>query len=280
MSTTTTTTSTTTTQSYGSSFGGGTSTPGLNSESLAASYSYFNANNNNQSNDNDSVSRTSGDLNSSSGEYAHHSSISRYNSTTNGGDAVLTCWHDPESPSFATYTDSSIHSNDRQCSNYADRVLFSNKYYYAYIFMIGINFVLLLWLIVNIIKKQTVLPSHWLFVLLDIMVNLALLAEVTLQIISQRSRYFTLWSNRFDLFVLVLSLGGLLMYLVAHNTVQFDYEGIVIIFLTALRYGVQFLRLLAMIKSQKARGSAFSSRVDFTELKGSDLSFDVDNSPF
>ncbi|GAM17579.1 hypothetical protein SAMD00019534_007540 [Acytostelium subglobosum LB1] len=171
-------------------------------------------------------------------------------------------------------------TRDRQCSSYADRVLFSSKYYYAYIAMIAINLILIIWLIINLIRKQTSVPNHWLFIVLDIIVNLALLLEVSLQIISQKSRYFKEWSNRFDLFVLVLSIAGLFMYLLSHASVAFEYEGIVIIFFTALRYGVQFLRLLAMIKRQKARGSAFQSRVDFAELKDTDLVFDIDSSDF
>ncbi|EFA79130.1 hypothetical protein PPL_07955 [Heterostelium album PN500] len=167
---------------------------------------------------------------------------------------------------------SNAHHSNRTCASYADRVLFSNKYYYAYIFMIILNLILILW--------KTSVPSHWLFVVLDISVNIALLVEISLQITSQKSRYFKEWSNRLDLFVLVLSIAGLFMYLLSHASIAFDYEGIVIIFFTAMRYCVQFLRLLALIKRQKMRASTFNSRVDFNELKESDLVFDVDTSDY
>ncbi|EGG19701.1 WSC domain-containing protein [Cavenderia fasciculata] len=169
---------------------------------------------------------------------------------------------------------------DRHCSTYANRVLFSNKYYYAYIFMIFINLVLIIWLIVNLVQKSTSVPTHWLFVLLDILVNVSLFIEISLQIISQKRRYFNSWSNIFDCVVLVFSIAGLFMYLFTKKDHQFDFEGIIIIFFTALRYVVQFLRLLAMIKRQKLKSSTFNSRVDFTELKDTDLVFDVDSSDF
>ncbi|KAF2073978.1 hypothetical protein CYY_004723 [Polysphondylium violaceum] len=170
---------------------------------------------------------------------------------------------------------------DRECSSYADRVLFSNKYYYSYIFMILINLTLILWLIINLIKKNTAIPSHWLFITLDILVNITLAVEILLQVISQKKKYFQQWSNLFDLLVLVLSIAGLFMYFLASNSTKtFDFEGIFIILLTAIRYGVQFLRLLALIKRQSMKNSTFNSRIDFTELKESDLDFDIDSSDF
>ncbi|KYQ96670.1 hypothetical protein DLAC_03956 [Tieghemostelium lacteum] len=171
--------------------------------------------------------------------------------------------------------------DSRQCSSLADRVLFSNRYYYSYLVMISLNFILIIWLIVNLIKRNTSIPNHWLFITLDVLVNVTLAVEIILQMISLKKKYFYELSNIFDLFVLILSIAGLLMYFHSSSSgAHYDLEGIVIIFLTSIRYIVQCLRLLSLIKRQKMKSSTFNSRIDFTELKESDLDFDIDSSDF
>ncbi|KAN0041575.1 hypothetical protein ACTFIV_004119 [Dictyostelium citrinum] len=244
--------------------------------------------NNNNNNSNNSFSdKNLGNNNNNSNNNSNNNGNNK-----NGNNSILTNSMGSESnlsdlpPLSANYGHSTSHfeSNfdnymihDRQCSTYADRVLFSNKYYYSYIVMILLNLILIIWLITNLIRKNTSVPSHWIFIVLDILVNVTLSIEIILQIISQKKKYFQTWANRFDLFVLVISICGLFLYFHSSNSDNYDYEGVVIIFLTAIRYFFQFLRLIALINRQKLKKSTFNSRVDFTELRENDIDFEIDS---
>ncbi|EAL64910.1 hypothetical protein DDB_G0284893 [Dictyostelium discoideum AX4] len=247
----------------------------------------LNNNNNNNNNINNSFSISDKNLGNNNNNNNNNGNING-----NNNNSILTNSMGSEGnlsdlpPLSANYGHSTSHfeSNfdnymvhDRQCSTYADRVLFSNKYYYSYIVMILLNLILIIWLITNLIKKNTSVPSHWIFIVLDILVNVTLSVEIILQIISQKKKYFQTWANRFDLFVLVISICGLFLYFHSSSSDNYDYEGVVIIFLTAIRYFFQFLRLIALINRQKLKKSTFNSRVDFTELRENDIDFEIDS---
>lgn len=66
-------------------------------------------------------------------------------------------------------------------SNYANRLLHSTAYSIFYVFMIFINVALIVWIIV----AQNHYPTHWLFICLEVFINLALASEVLLKVVAQ-----------------------------------------------------------------------------------------------
>lgn len=103
------------------------------------------------------------------------------------------------------------------------------------------------------------MPENWLFLLLEVYVNLALLIEVLLRFSSQQKvfllaltltdeqDYFRFKGNWFDLFVLLCSIVAMGL-LLSGNSAFDKAEESVTIFLLSVRYVIVVLRVLSLLK--------------------------------
>jgi len=157
-------------------------------------------------------------------------------------------------------------------TNAANRLLFSRGYSIFYLFMILLNVALILWVIIDLsVLGRFATPTHWLFITLEVLINIALLTEVTLRMLSLKSRYFLSWSNIFDLSVLVISWLGLIIFFSSSALMLGEVDDVGTLLLLILRYIVQFLRLLLMVKNQKKASSGSKSVVDFSTLSSDSI---------
>jgi len=158
-----------------------------------------------------------------------------------------------------------------KCASYADRVLFSTWYYTLYILVIMVNLTLIIWLLIMLARDNYSVTAHWIFISLDVLVNVAFMSEVSLQVISQKKEYFKHLSNLFDFVVMLLSLATLVMYVEKTDPSE-EVEDLVALILIVVRYVLQFLRLISIIK--KHRSKVISRKeVDFSQLKPEDFHF-------
>lgn len=109
------------------------------------------------------------------------------------------------------------------------------------------------------INKAITPPRNALFITIEILINLSLLFEVCLRMISLRKvlksdyhlqlsqKYFRAKSNVFDLVVLILSLLSLIIYFAATGVIG-EAEDITATLLVTFRYVMQFLRLALLVK--------------------------------
>jgi len=160
-------------------------------------------------------------------------------------------------------------SSRNKCSSLADRVLFSTWYYVLYVMVLLTNCLLIIWLLVMIAQDKYSHTAHWAFIFLDVLVNIAFVSEVSLQIVSQKTDYFKHASNIFDTVVMLLSLVTLLMYISKTNEAE-EVEDLVALLLMGFRYGLQFLRLISIIKKHKHKVIS-QKGVDFNSLKPEDF---------
>jgi len=158
-----------------------------------------------------------------------------------------------------------------KCSSLADRVLFSTWYYVLYVLVILTNCVLIIWLMVTLAQHRYSPTAHWMFIFLDVLVNIAFVSEVSLQIVSQKKDFFKHGSNIFDIVVMLLSLVTLLMYISRTDEAE-EVEDLVALLLMGLRYGLQFLRLISIIKKHKHKLIS-QKEVDFNALRAEDFHF-------
>jgi len=158
-----------------------------------------------------------------------------------------------------------------KCAQLADRVLFSTAYFVAYIFVIISNFILIIWLLVMMWQKKFETRGHWAFIILDLFVNCAFVAEISLQITSQKKSYFEKYSNLFDFAIMLLSILSLCIYFTREGVAE-QVEDLLALGLLGVRYGLQFLRLVTIIRRQRAL-HATRRGVDFSQLKPEDFHF-------
>jgi len=146
--------------------------------------------------------------------------------------------------------------------NAVNRLLLSKAYTFFYMIMIVFNVILVIWIMVNstILKASR---NQNLFITIEFFLNTSLIFEVVLKIIGQKKNYFLSYSNCFDFVIMVLSWFALILYLVLPNEI-IGVEGASSNTLLVLRYSVQFLRLVLMLKNQKQLMQTSQSRVDFS----------------
>jgi len=89
--------------------------------------------------------------------------------------------------------------------------------------------------------------------------------------VSQKKDFFKHGSNIFDIVVMLLSLVTLLMYISRTDAAE-EVEDLVALLLMGLRYGLQFLRLISIIKKHKHKLIS-QKEVDFNALKAEDFHF-------
>jgi hypothetical protein len=168
-------------------------------------------------------------------------------------------------------TELSVSNSKDTCGQLADRILFSTAYFVAYIFIILSNFVLIIWLLVMLAKQSIETRDHWAFITLDVIVNIAFVSEISLLIISQKKAYFSKYTNLFDFAIMALSVFSLAFYMTNHG-MEYQLEDLLALGLMGIRYLLQFLRLVAMIRRHRKLQSTRKG-VDFSQLRAEDFHF-------
>lgn len=168
-------------------------------------------------------------------------------------------------------------STDRRVTDLAQKFMNSRMYTAFYFFMILMNLVLIVWVLLTLPTGGDY-PDHWAFITLEVLINVLLGTEIVLKLAAQRSHYFRSKSNLFDVFVLVLCVMALLIYAFEGASISEEIDDAVSFILLLVRYILQFLRLLLMIKNQRQNFQRKRDEgIDFSTVpRKSRVSIDLD----
>eukprot|EP00743_Colponemidia_sp_Colp-15_P003995 GILK01004307.1.p1 GENE.GILK01004307.1~~GILK01004307.1.p1 ORF type:complete len:230 (-),score=41.52 GILK01004307.1:174-815(-) len=129
--------------------------------------------------------------------------------------------------------------------NLANRVYFSKLYTCLYLLVIVLNTFAIIWTL----RSPKGYPSEVWFIIIEIFINITILGEVALRMVTQRRKYWTSCSNIFDVFVMALCITALILYLRGPSTEE-EVEDIAADFMVAFRNGIQYLRLIMFLKNR------------------------------
>jgi len=125
-------------------------------------------------------------------------------------------------------------------------------------------------------------PNSWLFLFLEVCVNLTLATEVALRVISQQKAYCYSVSNIFDCIVLVASVTAMGLFFSGEVLFKEIQEGVALVLL-AFRYSIAFLRVVILVKNQgKYLKTQIGEVVDLSTVgphSGIELSIPLEEKP-
>ncbi|TMW68841.1 hypothetical protein Poli38472_006309 [Pythium oligandrum] len=147
----------------------------------------------------------------------------------------------------------------------ASRLYFSNFYRLIYFFTVVASLVCVVWTGLNDWK----IPNSVVFISLEIAVSALLVFEVALRMMAFRTRFWSKWSNIFDLVALTMSLVSVAMYFNEEGVIG-ELEEVATDTLLALRNALQYVRLAIFLKN---RSEQIGSK------KGADMEIDFDSLP-
>lgn len=180
-----------------------------------------------------------------------------------------------ESVLKAIYSDMGLTSDGRErdlrFAGIARRFLLSTPYSVFCVVMAILNLVLLIWEIIDMIEGQPIV-SHWVFKVLEVCVNVTLIAEIALRATSQQRDYCKYWGNILDCVVLVASLSAFVILMSGVNFLD-SIEGIAFGLIT-FRYFIACLRVIIILKNQSKYIAASAARVDISTIEPIPPSFE------
>ncbi len=155
-------------------------------------------------------------------------------------------------------------SLSQKIRNLITRCLFAPSCTIFYILMVFLNLLLIAW-----IFWDSGYPTHWLFIAIEVFINCVLCGEVLLRMLIQKKRFFKSKANLFDVLVSILCVASLIVYFSGPSTLE-EVDDAVAVLLLILRYGVQFLRLILLIKNNREKLTSSCNRanniVDFASM--------------
>eukprot|EP01126_Amoeba_proteus_P027446 TRINITY_DN2724_c0_g1_i3.p1 TRINITY_DN2724_c0_g1~~TRINITY_DN2724_c0_g1_i3.p1 ORF type:complete len:183 (-),score=23.78 TRINITY_DN2724_c0_g1_i3:1006-1497(-) len=135
--------------------------------------------------------------------------------------------------------------------DWAKRLLFSPTYSIYCVTILIFTLSLFVWEMVIISNDMS--PHHPLFISLEVLVVVALIAEVVLKVLAQQKGYLRQCGNLFDLFVIFSSIVVMVLFFSLSGkgkVFEFVGEGIDVVLL-GFRYTVIFLRVVMVVKNTK-----------------------------
>jgi hypothetical protein len=150
-------------------------------------------------------------------------------------------------------------------SDLANAFLFSRAYTVFIGVHVVINLALFIWEMATVAGFK--LPSHGLFVFLEVWVNFALVFEIILRVLVQRKEYLKDKRNWFDVAISFASIVTL-TFLFFGNSVLDDMAEELTLVLLAFRYIIVLLRVAILIKNQGANlATEVAERVEIDSVE-------------
>jgi len=147
----------------------------------------------------------------------------------------------------------------------ANRLYFSRFYSALYLFMIVANIVIIVWMF----SMPGGYDGNFGFLMAQVAINLILVFEVVIRLISQKEKFFDHWSNIFDMLVMALAVFAQLLYIhppevaaAAITTEEWSEMGAATF--RIIRDGVLFARLYIFLKNRNKNHIAEGDEIDFS----------------
>ncbi|ETW06918.1 hypothetical protein, variant [Aphanomyces invadans] len=154
------------------------------------------------------------------------------------------------------------------CSEYAmvvaSRLYFSAFYRTVYLIMIASSVACVAWTVANHWRT----PTSDVFISLEILLCCMLVVEVVIRMLALKRKFWTRWTNLFDVTATVLSIVSIALYFQQQGVVE-ELEEIAADFMMMLRNANQYMRLAVFLKNRKmltSQKSADSNGIDFDDL--------------
>jgi len=152
----------------------------------------------------------------------------------------------------------------------ANRLYFSSFYATLYIVMICVNLLIICWML----SMPGGYNGSLSFLIVQVLVNLVLVLEVVIRLISQKQNFFLHRSNIFDVMVMTVAIFAQLLYIhppavaAAYVTTE-EWEELGATGFRILRDGVLFARLYIFMKNHRENQMLRSEEIDFDTLVSS-----------
>ncbi|KAF0735068.1 hypothetical protein Ae201684P_002462 [Aphanomyces euteiches] len=154
------------------------------------------------------------------------------------------------------------------CSEYAmvvaSRLYFSAFYRTVYLLMIASSIACVAWTILNHWRT----PTSKLFISLEILLCSMLVVEVLIRMLALKRKFWTRWSNLFDVAATILSIVSVALYFQQEGVVE-ELEEVAADFIMMFRNANQYMRLAVFLKNRKllvTQKTADSNGIDFDDL--------------
>ncbi|CAG8495360.1 2171_t:CDS:2 [Ambispora gerdemannii] len=152
----------------------------------------------------------------------------------------------------------------------ANRILYSRFYTWLYLGMAALCAVS----IVLSIKEKC--PSIW-FIILEVIINFAMIAEVTTRFFALKQLFWKSIYNIVDIILVCLCVLTLIFILVGGCSSGWKSEELLDTFLLVARNLVQFCRLIVILRKNKKNRSARNARIDFSDVRPPSISIDFES---
>ncbi|KAK9765781.1 hypothetical protein K7432_005619 [Basidiobolus ranarum] len=152
-------------------------------------------------------------------------------------------------------------SRSERLRNMANQIVYSSFYTILYIIMAILS------LISVILSIAYECPGSF-FVLLEIIINVAMIVEVGIRILSMGRAFWRWWLNVFDIiivFLCILTL-GFLSHGCTPNAGREELTGTIFL---VIRNSIQFFRLFTALKKNKRHLNARSNTINFADVRSS-----------
>lgn len=150
----------------------------------------------------------------------------------------------------------------------ASRLYFSRLYSALYVLMIVLNVGLIAWML----SMPGGYDGSLGFLALQVTVNLVLVVEVLIRLVSQRERFFLHCSNVFDVFVMALAIAAQVLYIhppevAAAAVTTEEYSDIGAACFRIARDGLLFARLFIFLKNRGKNELHDDNDIDFSAFE-------------
>ncbi|ORY00838.1 hypothetical protein K493DRAFT_256087 [Basidiobolus meristosporus CBS 931.73] len=148
-----------------------------------------------------------------------------------------------------------------QIRNMANQIVYSRFYTFLYIIMAILS------LISVVLSIKYECPGKF-FVVLEIIINVTMITEVGIRMLSMGRAFWRWWLNIFDIIIVFLCI--LTLILLSHgcsrNAGREELAGTIFL---VIRNSIQFFRLFSALRKNKRHLSARNNTIDFADVRNS-----------
>ncbi|CAG8479963.1 9802_t:CDS:2 [Ambispora leptoticha] len=152
----------------------------------------------------------------------------------------------------------------------ANRILYSRFYTWLYLGMAALSTVSI------ILSIEETCPSIW-FIILEVIINVAMIAEVTTRFFALKQLFWRSVYNIVDIILVFLCVLTVLFILAGGCSSGQKSEELLDTLLLVARNLVQFGRLIVMLRKNKKNRSARNARIDFSDVRPPSVSIDFES---
>ncbi|KAK9728773.1 hypothetical protein K7432_000804 [Basidiobolus ranarum] len=152
-------------------------------------------------------------------------------------------------------------TRSEQIRNMANQIVYSRFYTFLYIIMAILS------LISVILSIKYECPGSF-FIILEIIINVTMIIEVGIRMLSMGRAFWRWWLNIFDIIIVLLCIMTLIF--LSHGCSRYaGREELAGTIFLVIRNSIQFFRLFSALRKNKRHLSARNNTIDFADVRNS-----------